>query len=182
MVIINQEEENNDKKNIDILIEDYLIYDIYINNSLFIIPKLDKYFYDNIARNSKQVFENFNLLNKEIQLNICIEQLGNENKIKIEENDFNLIPIELFVPAFSYLRKLIYDQYCNEDPNKFPNNFYVSDNVFHFLIREETNECTIVNYDDCEEIDPITKKVCFNFPFKYKERWSTFYLVNAFLK
>ena len=64
-----------------------------------------------------------NLLNKEIQLNICIEQLGNENKIKIEENDFNLIPIELFVPAFSYLRKLIYDQYCNEDPNKFPNNF-----------------------------------------------------------
>jgi len=166
---------------IDSVVENCLGYEDYLNlknNSLFIIPNLDKYFYENIARNSKKVFENFILLNREIQLNISKKRLDIEKKIEIDENLFDLMDIDLFVPAFSYLKRLIFNQYSIKNPNLF----YVIENEFVFLIREESNECDIINYDNCEEIDPYTKRKIFNAPFKFKERWTTFYLVNAFLK
>ena len=176
--MFNNLEEN--MENIDILVEECLGLDEYtniLNINFFHLQIIDKYFYENIARNSEDVYKNFKLLNYEVQLNIEFNDLYIQKSIDTDKLDF--LNLSNFVPAFSYLKRLIMDQDFKNNfiSDKF---FYVKEDKYLFFIREKKNICKTVDYTYCEEEDHSTGRKIFNPPFHNKEEWTTYYLVNAF--
>jgi hypothetical protein len=178
--MFNYSEENMD--NFDLIVEECLIYNDYtdiLNNNFFQLQSIDKYFYENIARDSEEVYKNFQIWNseKEIQLNIEFNEKYKEKSIDTDKLD--LINLSDFIPAFSYLKRLIIDQ---DLKNKYINEkiFYLKEDKYLFLMREKNNICKTVDYTYCEEEDFSTGRVIINPPFHSYEEWRTYYLVNAF--
>jgi hypothetical protein len=169
-----EEKRENAKDTEDSAVELCLRYDDYLNilnDPYFYLESLDKFFYENIARNSDEVYKNFKLLNREVQLNISFNDLGDCRSF--EKNEFDSLNLCDFIPAFSYLKRLILNQY----PKK--NKFYLKEDKYLFLIREKSNICDSVDYENCEERNHNGRKI-FNPPFHRNERWTTFYLINAY--
>ena len=147
-----------------------------LNDPYFYLEPLDKIFYQQIGRTCNKVYQNFKLLNREVQLNISLNDLN--NNISFEKNKFDSLDLDYFIPAFSYIKKLILKQNSNNQIYSI-NKFYLKKNKYLFLIREKSNICDSVDYDNCEEIDHKGRTIL-NPPFHRIERWSTFYLVNAY--
>lgn len=78
---------NSDENREDEVIELCLGYKDYLdilNDPYFYLEPLDKYFYEEIGKTCNKVYNNFKLLNREVQLNISFNDLN--NNMSFEKN------------------------------------------------------------------------------------------------
>jgi len=115
-----------------------------------------------------------------IQLNLSLSKEYNNKPYSIEEMNYDEIYYDVFkfIPSYVFLSYKIIIKNELKSINK--NIYFLQVNNYIFIIEQKINKCEIVNYDNCEEIDPNNGSIINNPPERHSEKWNTYYILRIF--